>query len=474
MNIRLNIGTKVALAVAAAAVCVASAVGLLVHRITATDQLTSARSDMDRRLMAAVYDQAAGRKSEARLDPPDLPAPVSRAVRRGVRVTYLQDGPDPVLWAATRISDRTVLALSRPYGWEADELAALDRTLVTTGAAATVVVSLAGLALGVRMGRRATAAARMAERIAHGDLDARIAPQGRDEIARLAASVNAMADALAARLEAERRVTADIAHELRTPVAAMVTATGLLPPGPASELVAGGVHKLRGLVEDVLEVARLDAHAVSVETEPRQVSAMARRAVAGLDGAEGRVVGRRGDGQADGPGTGHVNDLPHGPADDWVDSPKAGHANNPPHGPADGRVEVRIVADAVAETDPRRVERVLTNLVHNALRHGAPPVTVEVDVETDAETDGDGAGAVVRVRDHGPGFPPDLLAVVTASGPQRFRTGYGSAGTGLGLTIASGQARLLGARLTFRNHPDGGAEATLRLTGGGPADGGAE
>lgn len=454
MNIRLDIGPKVALAVAAAAVCVASAVGLLVHRITATDQLTSARSDMDRRLMTAVYDQAAGRKSEARLDPPDLPAPVSRAVRRGVRVTYLQDGPDPMLWAATRISDRTVLALSRPYGGEADELAALDRTLVTTGAAATVVVSLAGLALGVRMGRRAAAAARTAERIAHGDLDARIGPQGRDEIARLAASVNAMADALAVRLEAERRVTADIAHELRTPVAAMVTATGLLPPGPASELVAGGVHKLRGLVEDVLEVARLDAHAVSVETEPRQVSAMARRAVAGLDGAEGRVVSRRREGQADGPGAGHVND--------------------PPHGPADGRVEVRIVADAVAETDPRRVERILTNLVHNALRHGAPPVTVEVDVETDAETDGDGAGPVVRVRDHGPGFPPDLLAVVTASGPQRFRTDSESAGTGLGLTIAAGQARLLGARLTFRNHPDGGAEATLRLTGGGPADGGAE
>ncbi|WP_369172338.1 histidine kinase dimerization/phospho-acceptor domain-containing protein [Streptomyces sp. R28] len=84
-------------------------------------------------------------------------------------------------------------------------------------------------------------------------------------------------------------MTADIAHEPRTPVAAMVTATGLLPPGPATDLVAGGVRKLRGLVEDVLEVARLDAHAVAVETGPRQVSAMARRSVAGLDGAQGRV-----------------------------------------------------------------------------------------------------------------------------------------------------------------------------------------
>ncbi|MDF3147311.1 HAMP domain-containing sensor histidine kinase, partial [Streptomyces sp. T21Q-yed] len=192
----------------------------------------------------------------------------------------------------------------------------------------------------------------------------------------------------------------------------------------ATDLVAGGVRKLRGLVEDVLEVARLDAHAVSVETEPRQVSAMARRAVTGLDGAEGRV-------------------------------------------------EVRIVTDTLAETDPRRVERILTNLVTNALRHGTPQVTVEVDAETNAETDGDGAGPLVRIRDHGPGFPPDLLAVLTASGPQRFRTGCESAGTGLGLglTIASGQARLLGARLTFRNHPDGGAEATLRLPPTSPSPG---
>ncbi|MET9080714.1 HAMP domain-containing sensor histidine kinase [Streptomyces sp. NPDC004237] len=415
----MNIGTKMALAVAAAAMCVASAVGLLVHHVTAAGQLATARSDLDRQLLAAAYDQAAGRKSAARLDPPDLPAPVSGVVRRGVRVTYLQAGSPPVLWAATRVSDRTVLALSRSYAHETDELATLDRTLVTTGSAATVAVSLAGLALGLRMGRRATAAAGTAERIADGDLHARIGPQGQDEIARLATSVNDMAEALCARLEAERRVTADIAHELRTPVAAMVTATGLLPPGPATDLVAGGVHKLRGLVEDVLEVARLDAQVACVETETRQVSAMARRAVAALDG-----------------------------------------------------VEVRIVADTLAETDPRRVERILTNLVTNALRHGAPPVTVEVNVETEAEaaagTDGAGARAVVRVRDHGPGFPSDLLAVVSTSGPQRFRTSSESAGTGLGLTIAAGQARLLGARLTFRNHPAGGAEATLRLDPASP------
>ncbi|MFG3261701.1 ATP-binding protein [Streptomyces bobili] len=395
----MNIGTKVALAVAAAALCVAGAVGLLVHRITAADQLATARKDLDRQLLSASYDYAAGRKSPARLDPPDLPDAAARAVRRGVRVTYLDDtGARPVLWAATRVSDRTVLALSRSYGHETRDLAELDRTLVVTGAATTAVVALAGLALGVRLGRRAEAAARTAEDIAHGNLDARVSPDGKDEIARLAASMNAMADALGARLEAEHRVTADIAHELRTPVAAMVTAVGLLPPGPASDLVVGGTRKLQGLVEDVLEVARLDAQIAVLETEPRQVGAMARRAVTGLEG-----------------------------------------------------VELRVLSDTVVETDPRRVERVLSNLAANALRHGARPVEIEVD------------GPVVRVRDHGPGFPPDLLAILTTSGPQRFRTANSSSGTGLGLTIATGQTHLLGARLTFRNHPEGGAEVMLRL-----------
>ncbi|WP_063786285.1 sensor histidine kinase [Streptomyces acidiscabies] len=406
----MNIGTKVSLAVAAAAVCVASAVGVLVHRITAADQLTTARADLDRQLVAAAYDHAAGRETDARIDPPDLPAPLTRLIAKGVRATYLRSGSHPELWAATRVSDRTVLALSRPYGHEADALADLDRTLATAGVAATGAVALLGLALGVRMGRRATAAARTAERIAHGDLDARVRPRGRDEITRLAESMNAMADALGARLEAEQRVTADIAHELRTPVSVMVTAAGLLPPGPAADLVAGGVRKLHGLVEDVLEIARLDARVAVVETEHRQVSAMARRAVAGLEG-----------------------------------------------------VGVRIVSDLLVETDPRRVERILTNLVTNALRHGAAPVTVTADR-------GPG-GPFLRVRDHGPGFPLDTLAVLITSGPQRFRTARTSPGTGLGLSIAAGQTRLLGARLVFRNPPEGGAEATLYLPAGGMGEG---
>ncbi|MEU1481345.1 HAMP domain-containing sensor histidine kinase [Streptomyces sp. NPDC005760] len=416
----MNIGTKVAVAVATAAVAVAAVIGVLVHRVTAADQLSTARSELDRQLVGAAYDYAAARRSPARINPPDLPGPVADAVRSGSRVTYLHDGR---LWAATQVADGEVLTLSRSYAPEIRRLAALDRTLAAVGAGAIVLVSLAGLFLGMRMGRRAESAARTAERIANGDLDARVRPGGRDEIARLSAAVDTMADALGARLEAERRVTADIAHELRTPVAGMSTAAGLLPPGPATDLIVRSVTNLRSLVEDVLEVARMDARVAALDTEERQVGAMARRAVTGL--------GRTGQGP----------DEAEAGAGRWQATADDGT----------GQVRVAVVADAVVVTDPRRVERVLANLVSNALRHGAPPVEVEVD------------GPVVRVRDHGEGFPADLLAVLHTSGPQRFRTTAAGTGTGLGLTIAVGQARLLGARLTFRNRPDGGAEAVLTL-----------
>ncbi|WP_181797814.1 sensor histidine kinase KdpD, partial [Streptomyces sp. WELS2] len=113
--------------------------------------------------------------------------------------------------------------------------------------------------------------------------------------------------------------------------------------------------------------------------------------------------------------------------------------------------EVRVVRDVRVETDRRRLERVLGNLVANAHRHGAPPVVLTVD------------GPAVTVRDHGPGYPEYLVA----HGPQRFRTEGGATGHGLGLTIAVGQAEVLGAALGFGNAVDGGAVATLRLPGGG-------
>ncbi|MEV8548038.1 HAMP domain-containing sensor histidine kinase [Streptomyces sp. NPDC051572] len=403
-----TLGVKVAVVIAVTAALVAAVIGALVHRQMADDLLSSARRGLDGQLVRAVEDYAAGRKPDARLDPTDLPTPVEVAIRHGRRVTYLQNTQaGPEVWAATMVSDRNVLAISRPYEQETRDLHNLDASLLTAAMAATTVALAVGLGLGVRVGRRATSAARTAERIAEGDLDARVRPAGRDEIARLASSVDTMAAALGARLEAERRVTADIAHELRTPVAGMITAADVLPPSRPAQLVQERSEALRLLVEDVLEVARLDAGAGPVQTEPCLLDSLARRAVARL-GDDAEDIG--------------VEVLEGG-------------------------------AGVVVETDPRRVERIIANLVLNALRHGSAPVTVEIRAGT------------VRVRDRGPGYPPELLTVLRTSGPQRFRTGSSvrGHGTGLGLTIAVGQARVLGARLDFANHPDGGAEVEVDL-----------
>ncbi|WP_308407771.1 sensor histidine kinase [Streptomyces sp. RKAG337] len=212
-----------------------------------------------------------------------------------------------------------------------------------------------------------------------------------------------MADSLSRQLRTERRFTADVAHELRTPVGGLLATADLLPPGETEDLLRARVRDLRGLVEDLLEISRLDAGAEQPVHAHVPLDAVVSEAVArtGLDTAV------------------TVAEAQTGPTTETV------------------------------ETDPCRLERIISNLVGNAHRHGAAPVQVTVD------------GPTVVVRDHGPGFPPDLLR----DGPRRFYTGATERGTGhgLGLTIALGQARLLGAQLLLDNAPDGGAVATLRL-----------
>ncbi|WP_431043412.1 ATP-binding protein [Streptomyces sp. P1-3] len=413
----MGLRTKTALVIAGTAAIVATLIGLLVHHRTAEDQRRNAARAADAQLRDALDDYAAGIDSGAVVNPRDLPATLRETItRRPVRATYLQhrggDRP-PLMWAAARV-DGDILAVRRSYAEQARALTDLDQVLLGSGAAATALGCGLGVAVAATAGRRIGASARTAQRIADGDLTARVEPKGKDEIARLGAAVNTMADALSARLEAERRVTADIAHELRTPVAGLVTAVGLLPPGRPAELVSGGVDVLRRLVEDVLEVARLDVPGVEqAQREAVRLSTLAHRAAAATAGGTA------------------------------------------------GDVNVVVAADGIVETDPRRVERVLTNLITNARRHGAAPVVLEVDAPA------------LRVRDHGPGFPTDLLT----EGPRRFRTGARERGTGigLGLTIVEGQARVLGARVTYENPPTGGARATLDLTPGStgqPAAGG--
>jgi signal transduction histidine kinase len=156
-----------------------------------------------------------------------------------------------------------LLLVQMEMGTEMRDLRALDRHVLEYSLAVlAIVVPLAALAAELP-NRRLRRVARTARRIADGDLDARATRGGRggDEIAEISVAVDAMAGALQERLLSEQRFTADVAHELRTPLMRLVTSTELLPQSEATELVRDRVRALRSLVEDLLEITRIDAGA---------------------------------------------------------------------------------------------------------------------------------------------------------------------------------------------------------------------
>ncbi len=198
--------------------------------------------------------------------------------------------------------------------------------------------------------------------------------------------------------DAERtHFVSTVAHELRTPLTGLVAAAELLPPGRPAELVRDRVQAMRALTEDLLEISRLDTGSERVELDSYDLAELTARTIRAS-----------------------VTDT-----------------------------ALVVAAGARLETDRRRLDRIIGNLVLNAHKHGATPVTVTVDGRTRS----------VTVADAGPGYPAYLLE----AGPQRFRTEGMNKGHGLGLTIAVGQARALGATLSFRNRAEGGAEARLTL-----------
>ncbi|MFG3407555.1 sensor histidine kinase [Streptomyces sp. NPDC048142] len=401
---------KIAALAAAACCAVAAVVGFLVHDATRERGLRVGHDRTLTRLIAAEREFDRTGKAPADIDVrtrAELPGPLARDLADrpdtggGYATWYDADPPNWYwMWGAVAVGGDRILVVRHDMSTEVRSLQLLDRSIVKSVLVALLfVVPLAALAT-EPINRRLRHGARTARRIADGDLDARIGPAGRarDEITEMSAAVDDMAGALQRKLENERRFTADVAHELRTPLMGLVTAAGLLPDDDeASGLVRDRLRALNALVEDLLEISRLDAGAERARLDPVPLGDLVTD-----------VVRRTG-------------------TDTHVTAADAG----------------------VVDTDPRRVERIVVNLVTNAHRHGAAPVGVTV------------TGARIAVRDHGPGFPPDLLE----RGPQRFRTGASERGRGhgLGLTVALGQSEVLGARLTFANAPDGGALATLDL-----------
>jgi signal transduction histidine kinase len=383
----------------------AALLGVLVHVSVTNQTVGQARGLALSRLADATEAYEAGDTllPNAGVDPEGLPAPLRTLAVAGERGTMVSthDGR-PIMWAAGPVAGHRALAVAVDYSQQSRTIAGLDNSIMWSSVLAIGATVLVGVFGVTRVTRRLHGTARVARRISAGDLDARVndprtkdPSRPQDEVAAVAAALDTMASTLQSKLLSEQRFTADVAHELRTPLTGLHAAAELLPPGRPTELVRDRVAALRTLTEDLLEISRLDTGRERLEADTEELEALARRVV-----------------RASGTDT-----------------------------------EVRVLADARVETDRRRLERVLGNLVANAHKHGAPPVVLTVN------------GHVVTVRDHGGGYPEYLVA----HGPQRFRTEGGARGHGLGLTIAAGQAEVLGARLIFSNAVDGGAVATLVL-----------
>ncbi|MFF5548068.1 ATP-binding protein [Streptomyces olivaceoviridis] len=383
----------------------AALLGVLVH-VSVTDQTVGQARDLALSRLAdatEAYEAGDTLLPGAGVDPKGLPASLRTLAQAGKRGTMVASHRGrPTMWAAGPAAGHRALAVEVDYSQQSRTIAGLDQSILWSSGLAIGATVLVGVFAVTRVTRRLHGTARVARRISAGDLDARVddprtkdPTRPQDEVATVAAALDSMASSLQGKLLSEQRFTADVAHELRTPLTGLHAAAELLPPGRPTELVRDRVAALRTLTEDLLEISRLDTGRERLEVDTEELGALA-----------GRVV------RASGTET-----------------------------------EVRILRDARVETDRRRLERVLGNLVANAHKHGAPPVVLTVD------------GPVVTVRDHGGGYPGYLVA----HGPQRFRTEGGATGHGLGLTIAVGQAEVLGARLSFANAVDGGAVATLTL-----------
>ncbi|MFJ8492099.1 ATP-binding protein [Streptomyces sp. NPDC094038] len=383
----------------------AALLGVLVH-VSVTDQtVAQARDQALTRLAEATsaYEAGDALPRGAHLDPRGLPGQLRALALAGDRGTMVaRDDGRPTMWAAGPADRHRALAVAVDYSQQARTIAALDSSILWSSALAIGATLLVGAFAVTRVSRRLHGTAQVARRISAGDLDARVhdprtkdPTRPQDEVAAVAAALDGMAASLQSKLLSEQRFTADVAHELRTPLTGLHAAAELLPPGRPTELVRDRVAALRTLTEDLLEISRLDAGRERLETDAEALGTLAERVV--------RASGTE--------------------------------------------TEVKVVRDVWVETDRRRLERVLGNLVANAHRHGRGPVVLTVE------------GKEVTVRDHGDGYPEYLVA----HGPQRFRTEGGAKGHGLGLTIAVGQAEVLGARLCFANAIDGGAVATLTL-----------
>nr|WSW65548.1 ATP-binding protein [Streptomyces sp. NBC_00995] len=318
-----------------------------------------------------------------------------------------------------------VLYAVMPLSTEEANVAAMV-TAARDGALPALLIALVPALLAARSVLRPVRDLRRAAAgIGRGELHTRISVRGSDELAELAWTFNESSTKLQESVEelrrAEeraRRFASDVSHELRTPLAGMLAVTevldedaaGLRPDTAAAvRLISAETGKLATLVEDLMEISRFDAGAVDLHSDEVDVAETIRKT----------LQARR-----------------------W-----------------DDRVRTELPDGVRAVLDPRRFDVVIANLVGNALRHGAEPVTVRVRTGRR-----DGADRLVtEIEDSGPGIDDAVLPHIFDRFYKADAARTRSAGSGLGLAITRENVRLHGGTVRAANGPAGGAVFTVEL-----------
>lgn len=366
-----------------------------------------------------------------------IPASLRDYVRQG-QVSYVystvQDSAGAevpaLIMGSPTASDISALELYLVFPLESEErsLALMRGTIMTGGAVLLVLLAAISLLVARQVVMPVRSAARVAARFAEGRLKERMPVRGEDDMARLAMSFNEMAESLSRQItqleefgNLQKRFTSDVSHELRTPLTTVRMAADVIYDSRdeldpmlqrSAELMVRELDRFEGLLADLLEISRHDAGVAELAAEQIDVRSCVQAALATVT-----------------------------------------------HLAADANTELIVdlpQQSVVAEVDPRRVERVVRNLLANAIDHGeGNPVLLRMR--------SDGEAFAVVVRDWGVGLKSGEEKLVFnrfwRSDPSRVRR---SGGTGLGLAISVEDARLHNGRLEAWGEPGNGS--CFRLT----------
>lgn len=335
--------------------------------------------------------------------PDDLPMALLTAAREqdGAMQRFTLSNGDPYLGIAVPVSDGLYVE-TFPLVELTEAVQAIGLLLVAASVVALLLGALLGRWAGSRILRPLRDMAGVAERITEGDLEARVDDSNDPDLGPIATAFNDMAVTIETRLERERRFSANVSHELRSPLTGILGTAELLEgrldrmPEQEAGLVAAlasQVRRFSNLVLDLLELSQIGGDR-DVQPEVVDVASLATFV------AEERKF---------------PSSVIHG--------------------------------EAVARTDPRRLERILANLVDNAVNHGAGLRRIEIGRE--------GGRTTIAIDDHGDGVAAEDRERIFEPFNRGGKTDR--KGSGLGLAIVTEQARLIGATVTIEDAPGGGA-----------------